>query len=122
MKIRDLKFLTDENISPKVVSFLRQKGFDIIDVKEEGWHGTEDKRLMEMAYREKQFIITHDVDFGTLAINEGVSFYGIIYLRLKNVKVSNVINVLEKLLMLDKDLQEGALIVVEDARLRMRTI
>ena len=54
MKIRDLKFLTDENI--KVVSFLRQKGFDIIDVKEEGWHGTEDKRLMEMAYKEKQFI------------------------------------------------------------------
>ena len=79
MKIRDLKFLTDENISPKVVSFLRQKGFDIIDVKEEGWHGTEDKRLMEMAYKEKQFIITHDVDFGTLAINEGVSFYGIIF-------------------------------------------
>ncbi|MCK6466935.1 MAG: hypothetical protein L6Q53_01900 [Candidatus Brocadia sinica] len=60
--------------------------------------------------KEKQFIITHDVDFGTLAINEGVSFYGIIYLRLKNVKVSNVITVLEKLLMLDTDLQEGALI------------
>ncbi len=38
------------------------------------------------------WLITHDVDFGTLAINEGVSFYGIIYLRLKNVKVSNVKN------------------------------
>lgn len=47
MKIHDLKFLTDENISPKVVSFLRQKGFDVIDAKEERWHGTEDKRLME---------------------------------------------------------------------------
>lgn len=46
--------------------------------------------------KEKQFIITHDVDFGTLAINEGVSFYGIIYLRLKNVKVSNVITVFRK--------------------------
>lgn len=121
MKIRDLKFLTDENISPRVVSFFRQKGFDVIDVKEERWHGTEDKRLMEMAYKAKQFIITHDVDFGTLAINEGVSFYGIIYLRLKNVKVSNVITVLEKLLMLDTGLQEGALIVVEDTRVRMRT-
>lgn len=72
--------------------------------------------------KEKQFIITHDVDFGTLAINEGVSCYGIIYLRLKNLKVSNVINILEKLFMVDKDIPEGSVIVVEDTRLRIRTI
>ena len=122
MKISSLKFLTDENISPRIVTFLRKKGIDVVDVKEKGWHGNEDKYLMEIANKGKRFILTHDTDFGTLAINEGVPCYGIIYMRLRNLKVSNVINILEKLLMVDKDIPEGSVIVVEDARLRIRTI
>ena len=122
MKISSLKFLTDENISPRIVSFLRKKGIDVVDVKEKGWHGNEDKYLMEIANKGKRFILTHDTDFGTLAINEGVPCYGIIYMRLRNLKVSNVINILEKLLVVDKDIPEGSVIVVEDTRLRIRTI
>jgi predicted nuclease of predicted toxin-antitoxin system len=34
MAPRFLKILTDENISPRVVSFLRGKGLDVIGVKE----------------------------------------------------------------------------------------
>lgn len=122
MKISSLKFLTDENISPRIVSFLRKKEIDVVDVKEKGWHGNEDKYLMEIANKGKRFILTHDTDFGTLAINEGVPCYGIIYMRLRNLNVSNVINILEKLLMVDKDIPEGSVIVVEDTRLRIRTI
>ena len=122
MKISSLKFLTDENISPRIVTFLRKKGIDVVDVKEKGWHGNEDKYLMEIANKGKRFILTHDTDFGTLAINEGVPCYGIIYMRLRNLKVSNVINILEKLLVVDKDIPEGSVIVVEDTRLRIRTI
>lgn len=46
----------------------QEQGFDVIDVKEELWHGTEDKRLMEVAYKEKQFIIAQDVDNATIVI------------------------------------------------------
>ncbi len=42
MRFASLKILTDENVSPCVVSFLRQKGIDAIDVKEEGWQGKDD--------------------------------------------------------------------------------
>jgi hypothetical protein len=35
MKLNQVKILTDENISPKLVAFLRQVGFDVRDVKEE---------------------------------------------------------------------------------------
>lgn len=122
MKISSLKLLTDENVLPRIVSFLRKKGIDVVDVKERRWHGNEDKYLMEVANKEKRVILTHDADFGTLAINEGIPCYGIIYLRLKNLKVSNVINILEKLLVVDKEIPEGSVIVVEDTRLRIRTI
>ena len=93
---------------------------NVIDVKEEGWRGSDDKYLLRKANEDKRFILTHDSDFGTLAINEGVPCYGIIYLRLRNLKVLNVIAILEKLLHFDRDIAESSLIVVEDARVRIR--
>ena len=45
-----LKILTDENISPRVVSFLRQQGINVIDTKEEKWHGKNDEYLLEKAF------------------------------------------------------------------------
>ncbi len=41
-----LNLLADENVSPRVVTFLREKGCDVIDVKEKGWYGADDKFLM----------------------------------------------------------------------------
>jgi predicted nuclease of predicted toxin-antitoxin system len=122
MKISSLNILTDENVSPRVVSFLRQKGINVVDVKEKGWHGREDVYLLKRAYDDKRFIVTHDSDFGTLAINEGAPCYGIIYLRLRNLKVFNIISVLEKLLHFERDIAEGSLIVVEEARVRIRKV
>ena len=78
MKFRSLKMLADENISPKAVSFLRQEGIDILDTKEEKWHGKNDEYLLEKAYSDNRFILTHDSDFGTLAVNERKNYYGII--------------------------------------------
>jgi predicted nuclease of predicted toxin-antitoxin system len=120
MKFCSLKILADENISPRVVSFLRQKGTDVIDTKEEKWHGKDDGYLLEKAFRDNRFILTHDSDFGNLAVKEGKSYYGIIYLRLKIPKVSNVIRVIEKLLSVDIELCPGNLIVVDDSRIRIR--
>lgn len=57
-----------------------------------------------------------------LAINEGVPYYGIMYMRLKNLSVINIINVLQRLLKIDQKINEEALIVVGDTRVRIRTI
>ena len=120
MKCHSLKILTDENISPRVVSFLRQQGIDVVDTKEEKWHGKNDEYLLEKAFADNRFILTHDSDFGTLAVKEGKNYYGIIYLRMKLPKVQNVIRALEKLLSLNIELYPGNLIVVDNARVRIR--
>lgn len=98
MKIRQIKILTDENLSPRVVAFLREAGLDIRDTKEEQWHGKADEELLRIAHREERFVLTHDADFGALAVNQGKPCYGILYLRLKNVKPAAIIQVLTELL------------------------
>jgi len=120
MRFFALRILADENISPKVVAFLRKQGLDVLDTKEEGWQGKSDDELLEVAHRQKRFVLTHDSDFGTLAIHEGKKYHGIIYLRLRNFHPRNVSAVCGQLLRLDVEISEGMLIVVEETRIRMR--
>ncbi|MBA3028256.1 MAG: hypothetical protein FP816_05480 [Desulfobacteraceae bacterium] len=120
MKLRDAKILTDENVSPKVVKFLRDIGLDVLDVKEQNLHGSEDETLLAMALKEQRIIMSHDSDFGTLAINQGKKFHGIIFLRLKSPKPDNAINALNQLFAGDLELQPATILVLEEGRVRIR--
>ena len=66
MKFHQLRVLTDENVSPKIVAFLRNHGLDVLDTKEQGWQGKSDDELLEFAYQDNRWVLTHDADFGTL--------------------------------------------------------
>ena len=68
MKLHDFPLLTDENVDPEVVARLRQLGFDVVDVIESGRQGTEDVELLRWACAQGRVVISHDADFGTLAI------------------------------------------------------
>ena len=63
------------NISPKVVRFLRNVGLDVLDVKEQHWYGQNDEVLLDIAYRDQRFVLTHHSDFGTLAVNKGETVF-----------------------------------------------
>lgn len=120
MKLWEIKLLTDENISPKVVTFLRQSGLDVLDTKEQQWFGTSDEDLLKVAYREQRFILTHDADFGTLAINERKPTYGILYLRLKNPQPPSIVRVCKQVFQLAIDVFPGSILVLEETRIRVR--
>ncbi|MCF6150366.1 MAG: DUF5615 family PIN-like protein [Candidatus Kuenenia sp.] len=120
MRFHEIRIITDENISPRVVTFLRAEGIDVKDTKEQNWHDKEDEETLEIAYKEQRFVLTHDSDFGTLAINEGKQNYGSIYLWLRNVSSHNVIQVYEQLLRLNTLISSGTILVVEETRIRMR--
>lgn len=81
MTLKECKLLTDENIDPLIVAYLREYGFDVSDVKENGWFGKKDVDLMPIAFQEQRVIITHDSDFGTIIFTKGEPFIGVLYLR-----------------------------------------
>ncbi len=94
----DFPLLADENIHPDVVRFLReQHGADICSVSEEGLAGQDDTTLLRCACQENRVVLTHDSDFGTLAMLQGEPFIGIVYLRPGHIRGEFVIQITETL-------------------------
>lgn len=81
MTIRELRFLTDENIDYELIDFLRKQGFDVFDIKEKGLFRLPDLSILELALDQERAVITQDSDFGTLIFRDNMPFFGVIYLQ-----------------------------------------
>lgn len=53
----------------------------MFSVREASLHGTDDRDLLRRAFEEERVILTHDSDFGALAIRDGEPLVGVVYLR-----------------------------------------
>lgn len=126
MKLRDFALMSDENISPELVAFLRAIGFDVLDVKEEGLVGELDANLLSLSFRSNRVFLTHDQDFGSLAMLEHAALYGIVFLRPGHFSGSCAILSLRAVLDSDLDLRPPFLLVAENTghsvRLRLRLL
>jgi len=81
MNLREFPLLTDENIAPEVVTWLRSTGFDIFDIVENGLMGMDDEQILDLAHNQGRIVVTQDSDFGTLAIPMNKPYTGIIFLK-----------------------------------------
>ena len=80
MKALDFPLLADENVHPNVIGFLRKAGLDVVSVSEQGQYGLPDAQVLQQATEAGRVVLTHDSDFGGLALM-GAKFIGIIYIR-----------------------------------------
>ena len=80
MKALDFPLLADENVHPEVIDFLRKAGLDVMSVSEKGQYGLPDSQVLQQATEAGRVVLTHDSDFGGLALM-GAQFIGIIYVR-----------------------------------------
>jgi len=81
LKLRDFPLLTDENLDPDMVAQLRQLGFDVLDVVESGLRGATDVDLLRLATSQGRVVVTHDADFGTLALLQKEPLVALVFLR-----------------------------------------
>ena len=114
MSLRDLQFLTDENIDEEVLIFLREQGLDVYDIKEERLFSLSDRAILEFAYASNRVVITQDSDFGTLVFREDLLFWGIIYLRPGHAKEFVHIQTMKTLLANNPTLEFPFIIVGEN--------
>ena len=125
MRLRDFALLTDENIAPSIVSYLRARGFDVADVKERGLVGREDLDILRVSYRERRVLLTHDRDFGGLVVMQSEPLVGIVFLRPGHAIADVTIASLEAVGNSELDLRPPFILVAENVaqhiRLRLRS-
>ncbi len=115
-----LKLLLDMNLSPKLAPELTAAGYECVH-----WSApdADDREIVEHAKASRDVIITNDLDFGAILAETGLDFPSIMLLRHSNLSIPfllpRIINTLRKC---ENDLIEGALLVVDERRIRTRSL
>ncbi len=118
-----MKFLVDQAVSTLVARELARKGHDAVHVRDIGLADSSDLIIMERAHRENRVIVSQDTDFGTLLVTSGSPKPSVILFRMRDGRpTSQVRSLLSNLHTLHQSLEDGAIVVMEDAKIRVRRI
>lgn len=118
-----MKFLADMGISVSTVQALRSDGHDAVHLRDEGLIRLADEEILEKARREQRVVLTFDLDFGDLLATGALNFPTVLIFRLHNGTPNSVTaHVRNVVTQRRRELEEGALVIVEDARHRVRRL
>lgn len=118
--------LTDENVHPDVILALREQGKDVRTALEEGLGGRADVDILRRAYASGRVVLTHDADFGTLAVRDREPFTGIIYVRPGHISAEFVLRILASIESSPAEMTPPFILVAErrggEIRVRQRSM
>ena len=105
------------------VASLRDSGHDSVHLRDEGLLKMEDADILDKARSESRIVLTFDLDFGDLLAASGERLPSVIIFRLRNQTPTAVRPRLFQIISgCEVDLNRGAVVVVEDARYRVRRL
>jgi predicted nuclease of predicted toxin-antitoxin system len=115
-----MRMLLDMNMSPKVAQQLRAEGHDAVHLRDRGLGHLQDHDVFTHAKADQRIVVTFDLDFGEIVgLDAGT---GVILLRLRSVRTPHVQRrVSVALAETAAALDAGAVVLVEDTRIRVRT-
>lgn len=100
---------------------LQAAGHEALHVSELGLGTASDEVILDRAAKERCVIVTQDTDFGTLLSSSRQRLPSVILFRMRDGRPSVQARVLlENIPVLEQALQEGAIVVVTDASIRVR--
>ena len=119
-----MRFLVDQNRSPRLAQLLRQAGHDAVHTLERGLEQADDDVLLDMARDEQRIVISGDTDFGALLALARRRSPSVILFRSRHHRTAEqqVAVILEHINDLADDLTNGAVAVITDERIRVRRL
>ncbi len=116
-----MRFLCDMGISRKVSRWLRDQRHDSVHLGEEGLARLPNGGIMAKAVAEERVVLTFDLDFGEIVALAVDRIASVVVFRLRNARAEHVIERLSVALGEARDaLEAGAIVVVEEHRVRIR--
>jgi predicted nuclease of predicted toxin-antitoxin system len=117
-----MKFLIDENLSPRVAVLLRDGGVDATHILEYGLGGVSDNRVSALVVAEDRAVISADSDFSTLLSLSGDNAPSLVLLRSTDQlkPPAQAALLLANLPTIEADLTKGAVVSLSATHLRVR--
>jgi predicted nuclease of predicted toxin-antitoxin system len=118
-----LRFLIDNALSPSMAEGLRKAGHEAVHVCELGMGTATDKEIMSYALTENRVIVSADTDFGTLlALRDLPKPSFVLFRRSDKRPIALLMQLLSNLGQFADVLETGAVVVIEDKRIRIRSL
>ena len=119
-----MRFLIDNALSPLIAEGLNEAGYDAVHVREYGIQESEDQVIFDRAAREDRLIVSADTDFGTMLTLRHEKKPSVILLRQLGQRRPNhqLTFLLSNINQVTDALQEGAVAVFEETRIRVRQL
>jgi predicted nuclease of predicted toxin-antitoxin system len=119
-----VRFLLDENISPHVAPLLTAAGHDAIHVQELGLSRASDEAVLAAARERDCVLVSADADFGAILARSNVTGPSVLFLRRQQRRRATEVAALivANQPVLAADLEAGALVVIDDHRIRVRSL
>jgi len=118
-----VRFLADMGVARSVVRWLGDGGHDAVHLLDEGLERLSDPEILIKAAAESRILLTFDLDFAEILALSQTRPVTVILFRLRNARTTHVIERLRRALHdAGPALTDGAVVVVEDTRLRIRRL
>jgi predicted nuclease of predicted toxin-antitoxin system len=119
-----VRFLIDNALSPLIADKLRQQGHDAAHVRDYGLQQADDPTIFARARDQDRIIVSADTDFATLLAISSEHAPSLILFRgaTNRTPTRQAALLLANLPKLEELLQRGAIVVLEESRIRIRLL
>lgn len=118
-----MKLLLDQGLPRTAVTLLLAAGIDAVHVGDISMATAEDTEILQRGRDEQRVVITLDADFHAHLALTGAAAPSVIRIRIEGLRAEGFATLIQMLLpQCESDLQQGAVVTVQEGRIRIRRL